>query len=81
MTFDFEISRVDCISKENYFSYFNIKNISQSPFPHFLSARKTSSAKSTSMRMVYENRSILSPSIQLMIHSLRHVDHLTGGLH
>ena len=25
MNFDFEISRVDCISKENYFSHFNIK--------------------------------------------------------
>ena len=25
MNFDFEISRADCISKENYFSHFNIK--------------------------------------------------------
>ena len=25
MNFDFEISRVDCISKENYFSHFNTK--------------------------------------------------------
>ena len=36
MNFDFEILRVDCISKENYFSHFNRKNTSQSletPFP------------------------------------------------
>ena len=26
MNFDFEISRVDCISKANYFSHFNVKS-------------------------------------------------------
>ena len=27
MNFDFEISRVDCISKENYNNHFNIKTV------------------------------------------------------
>ena len=30
MNFDFEIPSVDCMSKENYYSYFKIKNTSQS---------------------------------------------------
>ena len=68
MNFDFEISRDDCISNENYFSHFNInKNTHQSletpsPAPTF-SARKTSSAKSIPMSLVDKNKNILFPSI------------------
>ena len=59
MNFEYEISRVDCISKENYFSHFNIqKYISVSlETPSFLSifaARKTLSARSTPMHLVYK---------------------------
>ena len=44
MSFDFEISRVDCISKENYFSYFNIKKYTPISWntllcPHFFSKK------------------------------------------
>ena len=83
MNFEFEISRVDCISKENYYSHFNVKNTSQfletpSPSPIFI--KKTFSARSTPMPLVYKNIIILFPSIQMIIHSLTHVDHLTGGL-
>ena len=83
MNFEFEISRVDCISKENYYSHFNVKNTSQfletpSPSPTFF-IKKTFSARSTPMPLVYKNI-ILFPSIQMIIHSLTHVDHLTGGL-
>ena len=57
MNLDFEISRVDCISKENYFSHFNIKNTHQSlesssSGPTF-SARKTLSARSIPMPLVW----------------------------
>ena len=80
MSFDFEISRVDCISKENYYSHFK-KNISQSlknpPLHPLFSAEKTLSARSTPMKLIYRNRNILLPSIQLIIHSITHVDHLT----
>ena len=84
MNLDFEISRVESISKENHFSHLNIKNTSQSletssPSPTF-SVSKTLSARSTHMRLVYKNKNILFLSIQLIIHSLTHVDHLSGGL-
>ena len=82
MNFDVDISRIDCISNENYFSNFNVKNTSQSletPSQLF-SARKTLSSSSTPMNLVYKNKDILLPSIQLIIHSLTHVYHLTGGL-
>ena len=60
------------------------KNTSQSfgtpSFPPIFSATKTLSARSTPMHLVNKNISILFPSIQLIIHSLTHVDRLTGGL-
>ena len=79
MNFVFEISRVDCISKENCYSHFSIKlhlnNLKPpAPFSHFFSARKTLSTIYKSMYFVW------FPSIQLISHSLSHVDHLTGGL-
>ena len=85
MNFVFEISRVDCISKENYYFHFNIKKIhlnhlKHPPFPPHFSARNTLSARSTLMHLVYKNKNILFPSFQLIVHSLTHVDHLTGGL-
>ena len=84
MNFDFEISIVDCISKENYLSYFSIKNAHQSletpSSASTFSARTTLSARSIPMSLVYKNKNILFPSIQLIIYSITHVDHLTGGL-
>ena len=32
------------------------------------------------MPLVYKNKNNLVPSIQLLIQSITHVDHLTGGL-
>ena len=45
MKFDFEISRVECVSKENYYSHFNAKiHLSHlnhtSPLPTFFSKKK-----------------------------------------
>ena len=78
MNFDSEISTVDCISKENYFSHFNIENTPQSletpSLSALFSARKFLSARSLLMHLVYKNKNILFPSNQLIIHSLTHVD-------
>ena len=77
MNFDFEISRVDCISKEKYFSHFNIKNTHQSletpsPAPTF-SGRKTLSASSIPMPLVYkkENYSFSVYSVDNPLTSIR----------
>ena len=83
MNFDFEISRVDYFKRKLLLS-FPYKNTSQSletpsHSPTFFS-EKTLSARSTPMHLVYKNKNILFPSIQLIIHSLAYVDHLTGGL-
>ena len=61
MNFDFEISRVDCISKENYFSHFSTKSTSQSlehlPLPPHFFSKNTLSVRSTPMHLFYKNRS------------------------
>ena len=83
MNFDFVISRVGCISKENYLSHFNIKIhlnlLKNTPLPQLFSARKTLSVRSTPMHLVYKKQIYSFPSIQLIIQSLSHVHHLTGG--
>ena len=82
MNFDFEPSRVDCISNENYFLYFNIKMhlnlLKHPPFPPLFSGRKTLSAGSTPMHLVYKNKLLFRLSVDNAL--LTHVDHLIGGL-
>ena len=78
MNFDFEISRVDFISKENYYSPFNIENKYQSleppssRFPQLFSAKSliTSSTPGICKQNIFS-------SVQWTIHSRKHVDHLT----
>ena len=59
MNSDFGLSRADCISKENYFSNFNIKKIHLNPLSPLFSARKSLNARSTPMQLVYKNEDIL----------------------
>ena len=84
MNFDFEISRV--VFQKETISLFNIKKIhlnllKHAPLPPLFSARKTLSTISTRMHLVLKTKYFLFfPSVQLIIHSLTHVDHLTGEL-
>ena len=82
--FHFEISRVDCISKQNFYSHFSINihvnHLKHPPLPPLFSARKKLSVRPTPMHLNYKSRNILFPSIQLIIHPLIHGDHLTRGL-
>ena len=78
MNLDFEISRVDCISKENYYSHFNLKILHLSylkhlPLPPLIQQKKKLSARSTPMHLDYVGKSIIFLSIQLIIHSLKHI--------
>ena len=64
MNFDFEISRVDCISKNVLFLFQHMKKLELShlkhpPVPPLYSARKILRARSTLMHLVYVNKNIL----------------------
>ena len=81
MNIYFEISRVDCISEENYFSHFNIKITSQSlertpPLPPIFQRERLFKYKIYTNAFSICKQNIVLPSIQLIIHSLKHIDHL-----
>ena len=66
MNFDFEISRVDFVSKENHFSPFNIKihishlNHPLPRLPHFFRKINFLSTRSTPMHLVYVSKNFFS---------------------
>ena len=56
----------------------HLSHLKHSPIPGLFSARKTLSARSTPMHLVYVNKNILFSLYLVDNHSLKYVDHFTG---